>query len=145
MFTAEGRVATLVQVPGNRHDVNGLYALLKTAFQGTLYADCAYAPNARLSEQLKKAGIRVVPARKKNARLPLAPELAEFQKKRRAPIERRIGLFDDQLNARRTLNRSEPHYRARRWTKALARNTSIHINVQNEWTTEATSHFRAAS
>src|SRR5207244_144151 len=36
IYTPEGRIAFIQQIPGNRHDVNGLYALLKTSFKGSL-------------------------------------------------------------------------------------------------------------
>ncbi len=34
IFTPEGRITFVIQIAGNRHDVNGLYVLLKTSFQG---------------------------------------------------------------------------------------------------------------
>jgi hypothetical protein len=143
--TPGGRIACVAHVAGNRHDVNGLKALLQTSFTGRLYADCAYQPKDRLREKLERRGIRMIAAKKKNAKLPLAPQLAKLQKKRRAPIERRIALHNKHFHAHRTLNRGKKHYIARRWIKALARNTAIHINIENGWRKEAVAHLSAAS
>ena len=44
MVTPQGRIAAVVQIPGHRHDVQGLYALLKTSFAGHLLGDNAYWP-----------------------------------------------------------------------------------------------------
>lgn len=52
IFTPEGRIAFVVQIAGNRHDVNGLYALLKTTFEGHLLGDNAYWPKAKKRSKL---------------------------------------------------------------------------------------------
>jgi len=145
IFTPGGMLAGLVQLPGNRHDVNGVYALLKTAFKGTLIGDSAYQPNPTERAKLNHQGIRVHAIPKSNATLPLAPVLINWLKERRTPIERRIGLFDRQFHAGRTLNRTERHYRARRFAKALAHNISRHINVTNDWPKERVAYFRYAA
>lgn len=145
IVTPGGMLAGLVQIPGNRHDVNGLYALLKTAFKGTLIGDSAYQPNPKKREQLKHQGIHAHAIPKSNAKLPLAPILVEWLHKCRAPIERRIGLFDEQFNAHRTLNRAERHYLARRLTKALAHNISRHVNVKNSVPKERVAYLRYAA
>ncbi|GMV83813.1 MAG: hypothetical protein AMXMBFR7_49970 [Planctomycetota bacterium] len=36
IFSMNGYVAHIQHIPGNRHDVQGLYDLLKTAFEGHL-------------------------------------------------------------------------------------------------------------
>ena len=138
-------IRTLVQLPGQRHDVNGLYALLKTAFKGALIGDSAYQPNAKKRAALNQQGIRAHAIPKRNAKLPLAPILVEWLHKQRAPIERRIGLFNEQFNAHRTLNRSARHYLARRLTKALAHNISRHINVKNGRPKERVAYMRYAA
>lgn len=145
IVTPGGMISGLVQVPGNRHDVNGLYALLKTAFKGTLIGDSAYQPNLKKRAELDRQGIRVHAIPKSNAKLPLAPALVDWLHERRAPIERRIGLFDEQFNAHRTLNRAERHYLARRLTKALAHNISRHINVKNNRPKERVAYLRYAA
>ena len=145
IFTPGGLLAGLVQLSGNRHDVNGVYALLKTAFKGTLIGDKAYQPNPAKRAQLNQHGIQVHAIPKANAKLPLAPVLVEGLNKRRAPIERRIGLFNKQFNAHRTLNRSERHYRARRLAKALAHNISRVINRKNDRPVERVLYLRYAA
>jgi hypothetical protein len=145
IFTPGGMLLNLVQLPGNRHDVNGLYALLKTSFKGTLIGDNAYTPNPTKRTELTQQGITVHAIQRANAKLPLAPILVEGLHKRRAPIERRIGLFDRQFNAHRTLNRSIRHYHARRLTKALAHNCSRHINVEHDRPKERVAYFRYAA
>lgn len=145
IVTPGGMLAGLVQLPGNWHDVNGIYALLKTAFKGTLIGDSAYQPNATQRAKLNQQSIWVHAIPKSNAKLPLAPVLVDWLHERRAPIERRIGLFDAQFNAHRTLNRAERHYRARRLTKALAHNISRHINVKNDRPKERVAYLRYAA
>ena len=145
IVTPGGMIANLVQLPGNRHDVNGLYALLKTTFKGTLIGDSAYQPNAKKRVELNQQGIHAHAIPKSNAKLPLAPVLVEWMHKKRAPIERRIGLFNEQFNAHRTLNRSARHYRARRLTKALAHNISRLINVTNGRPKERVAYLRYAA
>ena len=145
IVTPGGMISALVQLPGNRHDVNGLYALLKTAFKGTLIGDSAYQPNQKKRAELNQQGIQVHAIPKSNAKLPLAPLLVDWLHERRAPIERRIGLFDQQFNAHRTLNRAERHYLARRLTKAIAHNISRHINVKNNIPKERVAYMRYAA
>jgi hypothetical protein len=145
IVTPGGMIAGLIQLSGNRHDVNGVYALLKTAFKGTLIGDSAYQPNPAKRAKLNQQGIWVHAIPKSNAKLPLAPVLVEWLHVRRAPIERRIGLFNEQFNAHRTLNRSAKHYRARRLTKALAHNISRHINVKSDQPNERVAYFRYAA
>jgi len=145
LVTPGGLLAGLVQLPGNRHDVNGVYALLKTAFKGTLIGDSAYQPNPTQRLKLNQQGIWVYAIPKSNARLPLAPVLVEWLHQCRAPIERRIGLFDEQFNAHRTLNRTKKHYLARRLTKALAHNISRYINVKHDRPMERVAYLRYAA
>jgi len=145
IVTPQGRVAWLQQVPGNRHDVNGLYALLKTSFRGALLGDCAYQPNKTKAAQLEAHGIRVHAAQKSNAKHPRPAFSRKWLHQRRSKIERRIGLFDAQYHAARTLNRSGRHYEARRWTKALAHNCARHINALRHLPLESVAHFNAAA
>jgi hypothetical protein len=145
IFTPGGHVAFVLSVPGNRHDVNGLYALLKTPFQGALLGDSAYQPNPTKKEQLNARGIRIHAEQKSNAKQPRPAILREWIHARRSKIERRIGLFDKQFHAERTLNRSVRHYHARRWTKALAHNCSRRLNAARHWPAESVAHFHSAA
>ena len=145
VFTPAGMLAFQVQLPGNAHDVQGLYALLDSTFRGTLLGDNAYTPRAEKREELGKHGIRIHATPKKNAKLPLAPSLLEWQRHNRAPVERRIALFDNQFHAHRTLNRSERHYRARRAFKQLGHNCSRHANATLCRPIHSVAHFNAAA
>jgi hypothetical protein len=145
IFTPEGRVAFVVAVPGNRHDVQGLYALLKTPFKGALLGDSAYQPNKTKAEKLKAHGVRILAEQKSNAKEPRPEFWREWIHTNRSKIERRIGLFDVQFHAARTLNRSVRHYHARRWTKVLAHNCSRHINAAKQLSFESVAHFNAAA
>lgn len=145
IFTPHGYLARLLAVSGNRHDVNGLYALLKTPFKGALLGDSAYQPNAAKNKKLQAQGIRMHAEQKANAKEPRPASLREWLHARRSKIERRIGLFDKQFHAERTLNRSVRHYHARRWTKALAHNCSRRINAAQNRPVESVAHFHAAA
>jgi hypothetical protein len=145
IFTPQGRIAFVLSIPGNRHDVIGLYALLKTPFKGALLGDSAYQPRPSKDKQLKAKGVRVHAEQKSNAKHPRADYLRKWLHARRSRIERRIGLFDRQFHAERTLNRSLRHYNARRWTKVLAHNCSRHINAAKHWSRESVAHFHAAA
>ena len=145
IFTPEGRLAFLVALPGNRHDVQGVYALLKTAFKGALLGDCAYQPNKTKAQKLAAQDIYVPAEQKSNAKEPRPKFLRQWIHTRRSKVERRIGLFDKQFHADRTLNRSVRHYLARRWTKALAHNCARHINSAKHFAFESVAHFNAAA
>jgi len=138
-------LACALQLPGGQHDVNGLYALLKTSFSGVLYADNGYWPNANKREELFAHGITVCAVPKKNAKLPLAPSLDKHLRKKRGAIERFIALFDEQFHADRTLNRSERHYKARRTFKLLSHNCSRAANAALQRSIHSVAHFRAAA
>jgi hypothetical protein len=145
IFTPEGRVAFLLSIPGNRHDVNGLYALLKTPFKGALLGDSAYQPNTTKASELQAHGIRVHAEQKSNAKRPRPALLRDWLHSRRSRVERRIGLFDHQFHAHGTLNRAARHYHARRWAKALGHNCSRHINADRQLAFESVAHFNAAA
>jgi hypothetical protein len=145
IFTPQGRIAYVLQIPGNRHDVQGLYALLKTSFQGHLLGDNAYWPQVDQRARLEDNGIKVSACTRSNWTYKNPPEIAALLKKWRGRIERRIALFDHQFHAGRTLCRSPRHYEARRWTKALTHNTARHVNDQRHLPKESLAHFRAAS
>lgn len=145
IFTPHGMVADVVHVPGNRHDVHGLYALLRTNFRGRLFADNAYTPGAKLDQQLSAQDIFVVAQSRKDSRRPLPPRTRAFVHRQRSRVERRIGLFDRQFDAGRTLCRSERHYRARSWFKVLAHNLSRYLNPKLHYSAEKMLHFRIAA
>lgn len=145
IFTPGGQIAFVLSSAGNRHDVNGLYALLKTSFKGALLGDSAYQPNAAKDEQLRRQDIRMHAEQKSNAKQPRPEPLRQWLHARRSRIERRIGLFDQQFHADRTLNRSLRHYHARRWTKVLTHNLSRHINRAHAFPLESVAHFNAAA
>ena len=133
------------QVPGNRHDVQGLYALLKSTFVGHLLGDNAYWPRAEKRERLERKGITVMAASRSNWHFQYPPKQKAWLKRTRGRVERRIGLFDKQFHADRTLCRSPRHYRARRWTKALAHNVSRYVNAAEKLPRESLAHFRLAA
>jgi len=145
VFTPGGYVSEVLTTSGNRHDVNGLYELLKRPFSGALLGDSAYQPNQELRRRLEGAGIRVHAEQRRNAREPRPEYFRRWLHQRRSAIERRIGLYNRQFQASRTLNRSARHYKARRWTKALAHNCSRHVNAEQGRPVESTAHFRAAA
>lgn len=144
IFTPQGRLAFVQQVPGQRHDSQGLYALLKTAFKGKLLGDNAYWPRKAMREKLEAKGIPVMAESRSNWKFQYAPRTKKWLKKRRGRVERRIGLFDKQFHAGSTLCRSAKHYHARRWTKALAHNLSRHVNAARKLPAESMAHFRLA-
>lgn len=129
LCTPNGRIAGLVHVPGRRHDVLGLYALLHTSFQGQLIGDNAYWPQEKMDRRLVRAGILMTADTRKGFTFQYPPEFRAELKRARQPIERFIAQFDAQFNAGCTLNRSERHYYARRATKALASNTAQTVNL----------------
>lgn len=144
VFTPQGYIAQVRQVAGNRHDVQGLYALLTTALQGCLLGDNAYWPRPEMRAQLKEHGLMVLAQTRSNWRVQYPPRDARWLRRQRGKIERRIGLFNQQFHAGRTLCRSAKHYHARRWTKALAHNTSRRLNAEHGWPQESTAHLRRA-
>ena len=138
-------MAYVQHVSGNKHDVNGLYALLHTTFKGALLGDSAYQPNPTMNEKLHAQGIRAHAEQKANAKEPRPEYLRQWLHVRRSPIERHIALFNEQFAAGRTLNRSVRHFLARRWTKALAHNCSRYINLANQLPVASVRHFHAAA
>ena len=146
IFTPGGRIVLVVQIPGNRHDTQGLYALLRSTFQGCLLADNGYWPRKEKREELLKKNIQVVAAARTNGTKAVnTPEEKKLLKKWRVRVERHVGLFDTQFHANRTLCRSEKHYRARRWAKVLAHNASRHINAALGRPLEVLARMRAAA
>jgi hypothetical protein len=145
VFTPGGRIAFVLQVPGNRHDVQGLYGLLKTTFHGHLLGDNAYWPKAAKREALARKGITVTAATRSNWKVRNTAEETALLKQWRGKVERRIGLFDAQFYAGRTLCRSPRHYEARRWFKVLSHNLSRHLNCKLRRPRESVAHFRLAA
>jgi hypothetical protein len=145
LFTPDGRIAFVLQVPGNRHDSQGLYGLLRTTFHGHLLGDNAYWPRADKRQALARKGITVAAATKKTWKVKNTPEDEALLQQWRGSVERRIGLFDRQFNAPRTLCHSRRHYEARRWTKVLSHNLSRHLNGKLRRPLESVAHFRLAA
>ena len=141
VFTPGGHLAFVLQVPGHRHDVQGLYGLLKTSFRGHLLGDNAYWPKAAQRPQLAARGITVTAPVARSWHLQNTAEEEALLAKWRWPVERRIGLFDRQFHADRTLCRSRRHYEARRWTKLLSHNLSRHLNRKLHRPLESLAHF----
>jgi len=135
----------MVQIPGNRHDVQGLYQLLETSFEGALLGDNAYWPREEMRVKLAGKRVEVWAESRSNWKFQYPPITRKWLKTLRGRVERRIGLFDSQFNAGRTLCRSSKHYDARRWTKALAHNCSRHINTVRHLPGESCAHFRLAA
>lgn len=142
LLTPGGLIAQLVHVPGNRHDVQGLYALLKTDFRGWLLADNGYWPKSEKREELASHGIHVLADSRSNWKEQHDPFLASALRNKRQPIERRIGLYDQQFHADRTLCRSKRHYLARRSAKALTHNSSRFVNERHGYSRESMIHFQ---
>jgi hypothetical protein len=132
-------------MPGNRHDVQGLYALLQTSFRGQLIGDNAYWPQERVDYALTRHGIYMTADTRKGFKYQHPPEFRSELIRLRHRIERYISLFDMQCNAGRTLNRSARHYTARRWTKALATNTAKAVNQLLEYPLSRYSHLHAVA
>jgi len=145
VFTPGGRIAFVLQVPGNRHDSQGLYGLLRTTFRGHLLGDNAYWPKPLKRESLAHRGITVAAATRADWKVRNTPQDQALLNRWRGSVERRIGLFDRQFNALRTLCRSRRHYEARRWTKALSHNLSRHLNGKLRRPLESVAHFRLAA
>lgn len=144
IYTPDGRIFHLEQIAGNRHDVNGLYALLNTDFKGRLVGDAGYLPKQEKREELERKEIRIVAAKRKNMKKKQSKEDRQLLSER-FHIERRISLFDSQFHADKTRCRSEKHYRARRWMKALAHNLSRHINGRYNLPFESVAHFKCVA
>jgi len=145
VFTPGGRIAFVLQVPGNRHDVQGLYGLLKTTFHGHLLGDNAYWPKAAKREALARQGLTVTAAARSNWKVHNTADEKALLKQWRGKVERRIGLFDAQFHAGRTLCRSPRHYEARRWAKVLSHNLSRHLNCKLRRPAESVAHFWLAA
>lgn len=145
MFTPGGRIGFVLQVPGNRHDVQGLYGLMKTAFRGRLVGDNAYWPRTTQRQALARQGITVTAAARSNWKVHNTAEEKRLLTQWRGKVERRIGLFDQQFHAGRTLCRSRRHYEARRWAKVLSHNLSRHLNPKLRRPRESVAHFRLAA
>ena len=145
IFSPEGRIAFALQIPGNRHDVNGLYELLKTSFQGHLLGDTAYWPKPKKRSQLAEQGVTVTAATRKGWFVKNPIKEQRLLDAWRGSVERRFGLFNAQFHAGRTLCRSLKHYHARRWTKILAHNVSRHLNVELNKPIESVMHYQLAA
>jgi hypothetical protein len=142
VFTPGGRIAFVLRLPGHRHDIQGLYALLKTSFRGHLLGDNAFWPKTAKRAQLADKGITVTAATRSNWTVQnTAAEKAQL-KKWRGKVERRIALLNQQFSADRTLCRSRRHYEARRWAKAMSHNLSRHLNHKLCRPPESLAHFR---
>jgi len=145
VFTPDGRIVFMLQLEGNRHDVQGLYAFLETSFRGCLLADNGYWPNSDKRAELESNGITVIACTKSNQKYRHTTKNAALLKKHRPHIERFISLFDQQFNATRTQCRNFKNYVARRWSKAMAHNASRFINIENEWSKNSVAHLRKVS
>jgi hypothetical protein len=144
IVTEGGLIAFIHQMPGNRHDVIGLYDLLTTAFTGHLIGDSGYWPKPKPRAALEARGITVTAGTCKAWHYQNPPEIAELIDNHRRPVERIIGLYNQHFHAGTTRCRSPKHYHARRWTKALAHDLSLYINYTNHWPLESLVHFRLA-
>jgi len=143
IFTPQGRVLQGVQLPGNYHDVHALSELLKTAFQGHLLGDNAYWAKPERANELAEHNIQVTAASRKSWKFQYPEITKAWLHGLRARVERRIGLFNRQLRAAKTLNRSRRHYRARRAAKILSHNAGRHVNVITHYPEESFAHFVA--
>ena len=144
IVTEGGLIRFINQMPGNRHDVMGLYDLLNTTFSGHLIGDSCYWPKAKRRAALADKGITITAATCKAWHYQNPPDVSELINKHRQPVERLVALFNHQFHAGRTRCRSPKHYYARRWTKALAHNLSRYMNSVHTWPLESVAHFRLA-
>ena len=145
IFTKNGFISYIVQVPGHRHDVQGLYALLKTPFRGHLLGDNAYWPRHDQDPKLIQHGIIMTAQTRTGFSFEYEPVFKKELRHTRAHIERRIAMFNKQFNAGSTQNRSKYHYMARRWCKAAAHNLSRHLNRLLARPLESCAHFHAVA
>ena len=159
IFTPQGRIAFVVEAPGrhvglrpgrtsrpgNRQDVQGRYALLATAFEGRLLGEGACRPRESKREELARKGVHVTAESRSSWSFQYPPITKAWLKALRGRVEGRISLFDAQFHAGRTLCRSEKHYMARRWTKALAHDCSRHVSAVRQLPEESCAHFRLAA
>lgn len=132
-------------MPGNRHDVQGLYALLNTSFRGHLIGDNAYWPQEQKDPELVRHGIVMTADTRRGFGFQYPEHFRSALRYERSQIERRISLLNSQFNAGGTLNRCQRHYLARRCTKALALNCSRHTNAWLDLPYESMAHFHAAA
>ncbi|MDR0362803.1 MAG: hypothetical protein LBJ46_09000 [Planctomycetota bacterium] len=135
----------MLQLEGNRHDVQGLYPFLETSIRGCLPADNGYWPKQDKRVELEEHDMTVIACTRSNQKYRYTQSDADLSKKHRPHVERFIGLFDQQFNAARTRCRSFRNYIARRWTKALAHNALRYINKENDWTINSGAHLRKVS
>lgn len=142
MFTTGGLIATVAQVQGQRYDLHGLYALMETSFEGTLVGDNGYWTDEDDRRMMFDGGLRVAAFPKSNQHAQYLPITGATLRGVRGRVERRIGLFDRQFHAGRTLNRSRRHYIARRLAKAAAHNSSRRISTAKDLPTDSVEHFR---
>jgi hypothetical protein len=145
VFTPLGMLRTVIQIPGNRHDVQGLYALLKTSFHGLLLGDNAYSARPSKARELEAAGIKALAAKRTNTQQPHPKAIRALLREWRRRVERRISMFDAQFAAARTLCRSDWHHIARRWMKVTAHNMSRLLNIHSNLKRESVAHFRLAA
>ncbi len=144
-MTPGGGIAFIEQLAGNRHDVQGVYALLKTDFCGLLMGDTAYWPRPSERKKLAEKGIEVLASTDPRWGFQNPPEVAAWINRHRHCLDRWISLFNQQFHANRTLCRNPRHHDARRWTKALAFNAARYINMIHGWPKESVQHFRLAA
>lgn len=144
LFTPEGRIACVVQIPGHRHDVNGFYALLKTSFEGHLLGDNASWPEEKKRARLAKKNIIVTADTRSNWYVRNLPEEQALLDEWCGTVEWRIGLFDAQFHAVRTLCRSPKHYYVRGWFKVFSHNLSRHLNNNFRKPEKSVMHYQLA-
>ena len=94
--------------------------------------------------KLAKKGVTVTADTRSNWHVKNPPEQQELLDPWRCSVERRIGLFDTQFHAARTLCRSAKHYHARRWTKVMTHNLSRHLNSELDKPGESVMHYHLA-
>lgn len=144
-MTPGGGIAFVLQLAGNRHDVQGLYALLKTTLAGLLLGDTAYWPCASARKKLAEKGLEVLARTDRRWQFQNPPEVAAWIDRHRHHLDRVISLFNQQFHGDRTLCRSPRHHQARRWSKVLAFNASRFLNMIHGWPVESMVHFRLAA
>jgi len=136
-----GMIALIQEAPGNRHDVQGLYGLIKTSFRGLLVGDNAYWPRREKREGLEASGIYILAGTRSDQHFRHPHALAACIKRRCSDLDRWISLFNNEFHGDRTLCRNPRHYLARRCTKAFAFNAARRINQALALPRESFMHF----
>ncbi|MCX7935055.1 MAG: transposase [Planctomycetota bacterium] len=141
IVSLQGHILYLVEVPGNRHDVNGLYALMRESFRGHLIiADNAYWPKQEKRAALAAQGITSL------THVTTGTSNLPWKKKNNLNfVGKSKEISASSINSSNAQNRNPQHYLARRWTKAVAYNATRLLNHRFHFPSESYLHFHLAA